>query len=170
MQKPTTEGYCPSDTGGSTFDKGFYLRRLEAVGSIKEMGGACHTGMMVGPGGETIEIYLGTRAGRIIGASFLTNGNHFSVLCGYMASTMAMGRTADEAIEIEAASILPFLDEVPEEKVHLAHLAVEALHLAVNGWIYSEKRQREPREVENETGHSKRKTGRKRGVRLRILL
>jgi len=140
--------------GTNPLDRDFNLQRLQMIEAIKTMGGVCHTGIITTSRGETMEIYLGTEMGRITDANFLTNGCHFCIFSGYIASKLAIGKTADEALEIDKGDILGNLGQIPQSKQHCTHLAAEALHAAVHRWIYSE-RGRNAREVENEKQQAK---------------
>ena len=136
----------PQTSGSRQIDKEYHLRRLEI---IKTIGRVCHTGMK-DLGGEVMEIFLGTRDWVITDASFLTNGYILSILCGYTASKLAIGKTADEALKIDADTILESLGQIPEDEAYCTRLAAEALHCAIRSWIYSEQGTCTARKVNNE--------------------
>ncbi len=135
-----------NSSGSRRIGKEYHFRRLEI---IKKIEGVCHTGMK-DLHGEVMEIYLGTREGLIIDASFLTSECSFGILSGYMVSKLAIGTTADEALKIDANAILESLGQIPEKEVYFTRLAAEALHAAIHSWIYSEKEPSAPQEVKNE--------------------
>ena len=107
------------------------MRRIKDASCFGKITGSC---------GETIEIYLKVDGERIIDASFVTDGCGFSVLCGYIASRLAMGRSIDDAIQIERNTILVFFEEVPENDSHCAYLAAEALQSAIHNWMVQQRK------------------------------
>lgn len=105
------------------------------LGLMTRMKDASCFGKVTGSCGETMEVYLKVDGERIIDATFVTDGCGFSFLCGYLATQLAMGRTMDEAVQIEGDTILMFFKEVPENDSHCAYLAAEALQSAIHNWM-----------------------------------
>ncbi|MHC1742820.1 MAG: iron-sulfur cluster assembly scaffold protein [Syntrophobacteraceae bacterium] len=101
---------------------------------MRRMEGASCRGKVTGVCGETIEVYLKVREERIEDATFFTDGCHFSVICGYLATILSKGRTMDDAVEIGGDTILMVFGNIPEEETHCAYLAAEALHAAIHDW------------------------------------
>lgn len=81
--------------------------------------------------GDTVEIFLIVRDGKIQSAAFETNGCLYSVACANAITVMVEGRTLAEALEITPQTVVDFLETLPEDERHCADLAAEALHLAV---------------------------------------
>lgn len=85
--------------------------------------------------GDSIEIFLKFENSRVIDASFLTDGCSTSVVCGSYAAEMALGKNADELLEIDGNVILKALGGLPEKNQHCAHLAAESLHAALDDYM-----------------------------------
>lgn len=81
--------------------------------------------------GDTVEIYVVLRDGRIESASFESNGCIYSVACANAAVHLALGMSLPEARSITAASIVEYLETLPEHERHCAELAAAVLQLAL---------------------------------------
>jgi len=81
--------------------------------------------------GDTVEIYLGLRNGRIHHASFQTNGCLYAVACANSAVHLVSGKTLQEAWAITPQHIMDYLETLPPEEEHCAELAVRALQAAL---------------------------------------
>ena len=87
--------------------------------------------LVLGPCGDTMEVFLRLRDSRIETATFMTDGCGPTVACGSMLTRMAQGKSLEEAAAIEAADLIIVLDGLPPEHVHCATLAVQTLHQAM---------------------------------------
>jgi nitrogen fixation NifU-like protein len=85
--------------------------------------------------GDSIEVFLKFENNRVAKASFLTDGCGPSVVCGSYAVEMALGKTAEELLEIDGNVILNELGGLPEENEHCAYLAAESLHAALDDYM-----------------------------------
>lgn len=92
---------------------------------------------ITGPCGDTMEIWIRMREGKISQASFRTDGCGPSIACGSIATEMAKGKTPGEALTISQAKVLEALGGLPEESVHCALLASNTLKAAVNDYLSS---------------------------------
>ncbi len=102
------------------------------VGSIPNADGfACVTG----PCGDTMEIWLSIRDGRIRDATFWTDGCGTSIAAGSMATEMAKGMTITEAFRVTQQDILNSLGGLPEESAHCALLAANTIKESVRDFI-----------------------------------
>jgi nitrogen fixation NifU-like protein len=81
--------------------------------------------------GDTIEVYLNIRNGRIRTACFQTNGCVYSVACANVAVHLVEGRTVEEAWAVSPKNIVEYLETLPESEFHCAALAVRALRAAL---------------------------------------
>ena len=81
--------------------------------------------------GDTVEIFLMVRDGKILSASFETNGCLYSVACANAVVLMAEGKTLEEAREISPEHIIDYLETLPAAESHCARLAVRSLHAAL---------------------------------------
>jgi nitrogen fixation NifU-like protein len=90
--------------------------------------------LLLGPCGDTMEIFLRLQDARIVRATFMTDGCGPTVACGSMLTKMARGRGVEEAAAIEAADLIIALDGLPPEHVHCATLAVHTLQKAMEDY------------------------------------
>jgi nitrogen fixation NifU-like protein len=81
--------------------------------------------------GDTVEIFLIIRNGKIQNASFQTEGCLYSVACANATVHMAEGRTLEEAFAIAPEDVVGLLETLPDNERHCADLAVEALRAAL---------------------------------------
>jgi nitrogen fixation protein NifU and related proteins len=89
-------------------------------------------GKIEGPCGDTMEIYIRVKDGRISDASFVTDGCLPSIVSGSMAVELATGKSLSEAREISRDAILQSLGGLPEESQHCPLLAANTLCAAVD--------------------------------------
>jgi len=97
-------------------------------------------GQVMGPCGDTLEIFLKIEGGRIIDARFLTSGCMTTIAAGCMACELAIGRSTGEAFTIGQELILEKLGGLPKESEHCALLASNTLRAALSDYL--EKRDR----------------------------
>jgi nitrogen fixation NifU-like protein len=93
------------------------------------------------PDGESLEIWLRVRDGRVSEATFWTDGCAATIACGSMATELAAGKTIAQAASISARDIVGALDNLPAGNFHCAELAASALKAAVRDYLSV---QREP--------------------------
>lgn len=89
---------------------------------------------ITGPCGDTMEMYIRVKDGRIIDASFQTDGCNPSHAAGEMTAEMANGADLQEAVGFTQQDVLDALDDLPEENRHCALLAVNTLRQAVENY------------------------------------
>jgi nitrogen fixation NifU-like protein len=88
--------------------------------------------------GDTMDIFLNFRDGKVEKASYVTDGCASSNICGSFAAAMATGKTPDEIIDVTGESILDRMgNNVPEDDRHCAFLAAETLQEALD--VYMKK-------------------------------
>jgi nitrogen fixation NifU-like protein len=87
--------------------------------------------LLLGPCGDTMEMFVRLQDSRIEAVAFMTDGCGPTVACGSMLTRMAQGRTLEEAAAIEAADLILALDGLPPEHVHCSTLAVHTLQKAM---------------------------------------
>jgi nitrogen fixation NifU-like protein len=103
-----------------------HMGKMESSDAYAQVKGEC---------GDTIEIFLKFKNGRIKEASFLTDGCGPSAVCGSFAAEMAIGKNPDEILEITGEAILKKLGGLPEEDRHCAFLAAATLQEALNTYM-----------------------------------
>lgn len=102
------------------------------VGSMPNADGSAR---VTGPCGDTIELWLRVKDGRIRNATFWTDGCGPSIACGSMATEMIRGKRIVDALRFSQEDILNSLGGLPEESLHCALLAVNTLKQAVRDYI-----------------------------------
>jgi nitrogen fixation NifU-like protein len=81
--------------------------------------------------GDTLEIYLMSRNGKIASASFYTDGCIYTIACANALVRMIEGKPIEAARAISPQQIADFLESLPKAEIHCAELAVQALHIAL---------------------------------------
>jgi len=89
--------------------------------------------------GDTIEMYLRFKDGRVEEARFTSEGCMTTVAAAQAAAEMATGRTPRECLGINQSSISNHLDGLPRENDHCAYLAALALHRALRDYVVHRK-------------------------------
>lgn len=94
---------------------------------------------MTGLHGNTMEIYLKVKDGRVTNASFWTDGCGCSIASGSMVTELAKGKGALEAQKITQQDILDALGGLPEDDLHCALLAANTLKEAIKDYLVVKK-------------------------------
>ena len=89
--------------------------------------------------GDTLEIYLMSRNGRIGSASFYTDGCIYTIACANALVLMIEGKPIEEARAISPRQIADFLESLPKAEIHCAELAVRTLHAALLDLMVTER-------------------------------
>jgi nitrogen fixation NifU-like protein len=103
--------------------------------NLGEMQNADGFGRVTGPCGDTMQIYLKVRDGRIGDAKFITDGCGTSIASGSIVTEMVKGKGIAEARRITQDDVLNALGGLPEESVHCALLAADTLREAVKDYL-----------------------------------
>ncbi|NCD26123.1 MAG: iron-sulfur cluster assembly scaffold protein [Deltaproteobacteria bacterium] len=99
---------------------------LPEADSRAELRGSC---------GDTMVIYLKFANGKTSAATFETDGCGPSIVCGSIAAELALGKTAEEILDINGDQVLAQAGQIPEDHHHCAFLAAATLHEAVNRFM-----------------------------------
>ena len=87
---------------------------------------------LVGDCGDTMEIYLRMKDGKVKEARFMTDGCITSIVSGSMAVELATGKSVTEVLSsVTQSEILDALGGLPEESEHCALLAADAVKAAL---------------------------------------
>ena len=104
------------------------FRKLEAADGYAKNTGTC---------GDTMEMYLRIRDETITECTFQTDGCGTTIVCGSVATELAVNKSFVEALgAVSAAEILRVLGGLPESSVHCAQLAAETLRRALADYLY----------------------------------
>ncbi len=101
------------------------------VGSLPQADGF---GQATGSCGDTMQIWLKVREGRIDKATFWTDGCGTSIACGSMVTELIKGKTIAEVSHLRSQDILNALGGLPEADVHCSILAADTLREALKDY------------------------------------
>jgi len=107
--------------------------------NLGEMPASDGFGRVTGPCGDTMEIYLKVRDGRVINASFWTDGCGPSIASGSMVTELTKGKSVLEAQKITQQDVLDALGGLPEDSLHCALLAADTLKEAIKDYLAFKK-------------------------------
>ncbi len=93
------------------------------------------TACLTGDCGDTMLIFLKFESGRVMAASFQTDGCAPSIVCGSVAAELALGKDPEALLDISASNIIEQLGHLPEAVQHCAHLAAATVHHAVDRYM-----------------------------------
>jgi len=91
-------------------------------------------GEIKGPCGDTMKITLAIKNGRILKASFWTDGCGATVSCGSMLTKIIKGKTLQEANDISNLKLLEALKGLPIEHHHCTILSINTLQKAIKNY------------------------------------
>jgi NifU-like protein involved in Fe-S cluster formation len=85
--------------------------------------------------GDTMEIALQFKDGRVCNTSTWTNGCSFSKSCLEAAAMLARNREIDELRKITMITIMEQVGQLPETHLHCAQLAETTLQMATKNYL-----------------------------------
>ena len=88
-------------------------------------------GRRTGECGDTVEIFLSIKSGRIQSVTFDTNGCINTNACANTVSHLSEGKTIEDILGNYAGGVIEFLETLPKENYHCAELAVGAFYMAL---------------------------------------
>jgi len=100
------------------------------VGSLENHDGH---GRITGSCGDTMEIYIKMKDGKIDIIKFQADGCGVTMACGSAVTELAKGKTLSGAESIGVLDVLTYLDNLPASHDHCALLAVNTLQKALKG-------------------------------------
>jgi nitrogen fixation NifU-like protein len=103
--------------------------------NVGDMEDADGFGRVLGPCGDTMEIWLKVKDGTIAKATFLTDGCGTSIASGSMVTELARGEKLAKARKISQEDVLNGLGGLPEESQHCALLAANTLKEAIKDYL-----------------------------------
>jgi nitrogen fixation NifU-like protein len=106
------------------------------VGDLEDADGFAK---VTGPCGDTMEVWLKVKNGKVSGASFMTDGCGTTIASGSMVTEMAKGKSVSEVQKISQQDVLDALGGLPEESQHCALLAANTLKAAIRDHLAMSK-------------------------------
>lgn len=120
LQEAILEGY--SEKFKNEFLKPKNIGKIKDSDSYVSIKGVC---------GDTLEIYLVVRDGKISDIKFMTDGCGATVTCASYVTRTAKGKSIEEALRIKPEDVDKYFGGLPEEHKHCAKLAVITLVAAI---------------------------------------
>lgn len=114
-------------------EKGFdRWRNPKFCGPIKNPDGyACLTGQC----GDTMEMYIRVSGSSVKQVGYMTDGCSSSSIAGSFAAEIALGKTFEEVLDLQAKDVLDCIGTFPKEEEHCAHLSIRTLQEALNVYL-----------------------------------
>jgi nitrogen fixation NifU-like protein len=100
----------------------------ENIGKIEDAD--CHVSIK-GVCGDSIEMSLSVKNGRIIDIKFMTDGCGATISCASYVTRTAKGKSVEEALLITPEDVDRYFEGLPDEHKHCAKLAVMTLTAAL---------------------------------------
>ncbi|HNT56634.1 MAG TPA: iron-sulfur cluster assembly scaffold protein [Syntrophales bacterium] len=97
-------------------------------------------GELTGSCGDTVEMSLRVRNGRVSESRFTTDGCFFTVAACDAAAAMAEGKSLADCLRINRSAILEYLENMPGDHHHCADLAARVFHKALRDFVIKKKR------------------------------
>ncbi len=89
-------------------------------------------GKRVGDCGDTIELYLSVRGGRIQMVTFQIQGCLNTNACANTLAYLVEGRTVADSWQVTPENLVDYLETLPPDHIHCAELVVGAFYHALN--------------------------------------
>ena len=121
LQEAMLEGY--SEKLKNEFLNPKNLGKIEDPDSHVSVTGVC---------GDTVEMYLSIRDGRISDIKFMTDGCGPTIACASYVTRTAREKTIEEALQIKPEDVDKYFEGLPEEHKHCAQLSIDTLKAALD--------------------------------------
>jgi len=121
LQEAMLEGY--SEKLKNEFLNPKNLGEIEDSDSHVSVTGVC---------GDTVEMYLSIRDGRISDIKFMTDGCGPTIACASYVTRTAREKTIEEALQIKPEDVDKYFEGLPEEHKHCAQLSIDTLKAALD--------------------------------------
>jgi len=102
------------------------------VGEIPDASGVGEIGNVVC--GDILRVYIKVKDDRLDDVKYMTFGCGAAVASGSMMTTLAKGKTVEEAMQLTNKDVAQALGGLPPQKMHCSNLAADALHKAIEDW------------------------------------
>jgi len=89
--------------------------------------------------GDIMTFYIKVKDNRLEDIKFKTFGCGAAIAVSSIVTEMAMGKTLEEAMEINQRSVISALDGLPKKKHHCSNLGSDALHRAIEDYRAKQK-------------------------------
>jgi nitrogen fixation NifU-like protein len=131
------EAELPQDLGKPFFE---HMNNPRNVGTLTGPDGESR---MVGLCGDVVTVRIRVNGDRIKKIRVIPEGCAYTLVCASAMSGLAEGRSLDEALALEPEEVAEVLGGLPEDHMHCARLAVNALGEAVAEYYRLQRRDAE---------------------------
>ncbi len=119
-------------------DKVFEIfRNPQNIGEIENPSGVGRVGNA--KCGDIMEVQLKIENNIVTDAKFRTFGCAAAIASSSMATSMIIGKTVEEALQLKNSDVVDALGGLPAQKIHCSVLAEEAIALAVEDYRNKQK-------------------------------
>ena len=129
LQEAILEGY--SEKFKQEFSNPKNIGKIEDTDSQVSITGVC---------GDTVEMYLAIKDGKIDDIKFMTDGCGATIACASYVTRTVKGKSIEEALRIKPEDVDKYFEGLPEESKHCAKLSIDTLKAALN--MYESKEQK----------------------------
>ena len=88
-------------------------------------------GIITGPCGDTIEIYLKVKNKKITEIQFMTDGCGPTIACSSMITKLVKGKDIQAVQKLKETDLISALDGLPDENLHCAKLTIDTLKKSI---------------------------------------
>jgi len=121
LQEAILQGY--SEKFKQEFSNPKNIGKIEDADSQVSITGVC---------GDTIEMYLAVKDGKIDDIKFMTDGCGATIACASCVTRMVKGKAIEDALRIKPEEVDNYFEGLPDESKHCAKLAIDTLKAALN--------------------------------------
>ena len=129
LQETILKGY--SDKFKWEFSNPKNIGKIENADSSVSITGAC---------GDTVEVYLVLKDGKINDIKFMTDGCGATIVCASYVTRIVKGKTVKDALRIKPGDVDGYFEGLPEENKHCAKLSVDTLKAALKRYEIKEQK------------------------------
>ena len=129
LQEAVLEGY--SQKLKDEFFDPKNIGQIENPDSHVHITGAC---------GDTVEMSLAIKDGRIRDIKFMTDGCGATIVCASYVTRTVKGKSIEEALRIKPEDVDKYFEGLPDESKHCAKLAIDTLKASLNKYESKEQK------------------------------
>jgi len=129
LQEAILEGY--SEKFKQEFSNPKNIGKIEDADSQVSITGVC---------GDTVEMYLALKDGKINDIKFMTDGCGSTIACASYVTRTVKGKTIEDAHRMKPEDVDSYFEGLPEESKHCAKLSIDTLKAVLN--MYESKEQK----------------------------
>ena len=85
--------------------------------------------------GDKIKIYIRVQNNQLVDVKFRTFGCGAAIAASSMVTVLAIGKTLEDALNIQNDDVSEALGGLPKEKLLCSNIAADALHVAIKNYL-----------------------------------